>query len=131
MIYTIMDKVIDFQIPVDDLERAKKFYGTVFGWKLQDIPGVNYTVAYTVEMDENNTPKELGAINGGMMKRVGGFKLPSITIQVDNIDNTIKKIVKEGGKVVKGKENVMDMAYIAYVEDTEGNISALWQLTKK
>ncbi len=31
-----MDKVVHFEIPVDDLDRAKKFYSSIFGWELQD-----------------------------------------------------------------------------------------------
>ncbi|HLM21427.1 MAG TPA: VOC family protein, partial [Propionibacteriaceae bacterium] len=31
----IMRKVVHFEIPADDVDRAKKFYGSVFGWELQ------------------------------------------------------------------------------------------------
>ena len=35
-----MDKVQHFEIPADDMARAKKFYGSVFGWRIQDVPGM-------------------------------------------------------------------------------------------
>ena len=33
-----MSKVVHFEIPADDLDRAKNFYGSVFGWELQTMP---------------------------------------------------------------------------------------------
>ena len=35
-----MDKIVHFEIPVDDLARAKAFYGSIFGWGLDDVPGM-------------------------------------------------------------------------------------------
>ena len=66
-----MDKVVHFEIPVDDRARAKEFYGSVFDWDVedQDIGGSVYTTATTVAVDEKMTPKEPGAINGGLMDR--------------------------------------------------------------
>ena len=126
-----MDNVVDFQIPVDDMARAKKFYNSVFGWKLDDIPGMNYTSAITVPIDEKHVPTHTGAINGGMMTRSGVFKAPVVTINVSDIDKAMQKVVKAGGKIAKEKQAIMDMAYLAYIEDTEGNITALWQPIKK
>ena len=127
-----MDKVTDFQIPADDKERAKKFYGSVFGWKTNDVPGVDYTGLITADTDENsNRPKEPGAINGGMMKRGGALKSPTVTITVEDIDKALEKVVKAGGKVAKEKDKVMDMGYVAWFEDTEGNVLGLWQYIKK
>ncbi|MDE1871512.1 MAG: VOC family protein [Candidatus Micrarchaeota archaeon] len=127
-----MYSVTDFQIPADDKERAKKFYSSVFGWKTNDVPGVDYTGLITAETDENsNRPKRPGAINGGMMKREGTFKNPTITITVDDIDKALENVEKGGGKIVKGKDSVMDMGFVAWFQDTEGNVLALWQYMKK
>ena len=64
-----MDKVVHFEIPVDDLKRAQNFYKIIFGWTIEPMPEMNYTILRTVEVDEKFMPKEKGAINGGMMKR--------------------------------------------------------------
>ena len=42
-----MRKVVHFEIPADDLDRAKDFYGSVFGWQLQtmQMPGGEYTTS--------------------------------------------------------------------------------------
>jgi predicted enzyme related to lactoylglutathione lyase len=49
-----MRKVVHFEIPADDLERAKDFYGSVFGWRLQTMPmgDGDYTVVTTTPVDE-------------------------------------------------------------------------------
>ena len=50
-----MDKVVHFEIPAKDLERAKKFYSTVFGWQLQQMgPEMgNYVMVRTVEVGDD------------------------------------------------------------------------------
>ncbi len=98
-----MDKVVHFEIPVDNLERAKKFY-SIFGWKLQDFPGMNYTGIYTVAIDDNDMPTEKGAINGGMTPRTSELKAPTIAINVESVDKAIEKAVAAGGKVIMPKK---------------------------
>ena len=122
-----MDKVVHFEIPADNLARAKKFYNTVFGWKMNEIPEMEYVMVGTVESDENGIPKETGAINGGMLERQDPVKSPVITINVKNIDQAAEAIEKNGGKIVRPKMAVGDMGYAAYFKDTEGNVIGLWQ----
>lgn len=130
-----MDKVVHFEIPVDDLERAKKFYGSIFGWGIQDWPmpgGIVYTGIRTVAVDEETyMPKESGAINGGMTMRSKEVPTPVITINVSSIDEYIKKIEAAGGKAVMPKGEVPDMGYYAYFTDSEGNIVGLWESIQK
>ena len=44
-----MGKVVHFEIPADDLSRAKKFYNTVFAWKASDVPEMEYVMLGTTE----------------------------------------------------------------------------------
>ena len=125
-----MDKVVHFEIPVEDMKRAEKFYNDVFGWKMNSVPSVGYTLISTVETGEKGMPKESGAINGGMLKRQGPIISPVITINVKNIDAAIKKLEKLGGKVVMPKFPVGNMGLSAYFKDTEGNVLGLWQNLK-
>ena len=122
-----MDKVVHFEIPVDDLERAKNFYKSVFGWKMESIPEMEYILITTTPVDEKGMPKEIGAINGGMMKRQRPVTSPLITISVEDLDDAMKTVKKMGGEIVRGKIQVGDMGYAAYFKDTEGNIIGLWQ----
>ena len=122
-----MDKVMHFEIPTDDLNRAKKFYQDIFGWELMDVPGMEYTIVRTVPVDDNNMPKEKGAINGGMMKRTTRGEMPVLVINVPSIDGYVEKITQAGGKVVRPKQEVMEMGLYARVTDTEGNILGIWE----
>ena len=123
----VMDKIVHFEIPADNLERAKKFYSTVFGWKMNEMPEMDYVIVQTVELDENGMPKEPGAINGGMLKREDPVKSPVVTISVKSIDEAAKTIEKNGGKMIRPKMAVGDMGFAAYFKDTEGNAIGLWQ----
>ena len=122
-----MDKIVHFEIPADNLARAKKFYSTVFGWKMNEMPEMDYVIVQTVELDENGMPKEQGAINGGMLKREDPVKSPVVTISVKSIDEAAKTIEKNGGKIIRSKMPVGDMGFAAYFKDTEGNAIGLWQ----
>ena len=126
-----MDKVIFFEIPVDNADRARKFYSSAFGWKMNEIPQMHYTQIGTVEADRmgvRGTPKEPGAINGGMVERQQGLvETPVIYIKVQSIDEAAATIEKNGGKVMKPKSPVGNFGYAAYFKDTEGNTIGLWQ----
>jgi predicted enzyme related to lactoylglutathione lyase len=47
-----MDKVVHFEIPVDDVERARGFYGTVFDWSIVPMDEADYTLVLTTPVDE-------------------------------------------------------------------------------
>lgn len=124
-----MDKVVHFEITADDLGRAKEFYGSIFGWDLRDVdmgPGT-YTTVTTVAVDEKMMPTEPGAINGGMMKRSAEISSPVITISVDSIDDTLKRVESAGGSVVQPRQEIPGMGAFAYFKDSEGNTLGLWE----
>jgi uncharacterized protein len=121
-----MDKVQHFEIPADDMARAKRFYSTVFGWTIKDVPGMDYAMADTVETDENRQP--IGGTNGGLIKRNGqNAKVTSVTVTVADADEAVKEVIKAGGKLLKEKQKFLNIGYVAYVEDTEGNVVGIWQ----
>ena len=126
-----MHKVVHFEIPADDVDRAKKFYGEIFGWQLQDWPlqdGSVYTGARTVEVDEKTfIPKEPGAINGGIVRRDRFVKTPQVTINVPSVDQYIEKIKNAGGGLIKDKQEIEGAGFYAYVSDSEGNLLGLWE----
>jgi len=125
-----LDKVIFFEIPADNLARARRFYGTVFDWKMNEIPEMHYTQVGTVEADTlgvRGTPKEPGAINGGMVERRDSIKSPIIYISVKNIDEAAATIEQNGGKVIQPRTHVGNFGFTAYFRDTEGYIVGLWQ----
>jgi len=92
---------------------------------------MHYTQIGTVEADRmgiRGTPKEPGAINGGMVERRRELvETPVIYIKVEDIDKSIPIIEKNGGRLMKPKTPVGNFGYAAYFKDTEGNIVGLWQ----
>ena len=126
-----MDSVVHFEIPADDAKRASKFYKGAFGWSLQQYAPMDYWLVQTTEVGENQMPKNPGAINGGMAKRGGPIKSVVITIMVDDIDKSLAKVEKLGGKTVQKKQPIPDMGFTAYFKDTEGNVVGLFQAAPK
>ncbi len=122
-----MNKVVHFEIPADDTDRAKDFYAKVFGWGIQATPGMPYHLIHTTEVGEDFRPKEPGAINGGMMARQDDIRAPVITIGVDDMAAAVAQIEAAGGRVVRAPFAVGDMGTAGYFEDTEGNVMGLWQ----
>ncbi|HET9516587.1 MAG TPA: VOC family protein [Actinoplanes sp.] len=122
-----MDSVVHFELPADDVDRAQTFYREAFDWKLTSMPDMGYTMINTTVMDETGRPTTPGAINGGMLARQAPVNAPVITISVDDIDDTLARIEKLGGRTALGRQAVGDMGYSAYFTDTEGNVIGLWQ----
>ena len=125
-----MDKVVHFEITRDDVGRAKEFYGSIFGWDLQDVDMGNdmtYTTITTVPVDDKMMPTEPGSINGGMMKRSPDITSPVITIGVDAIDISLKQVEEAGGTVVTPRTEIPGMGAFGYFKDTEGNTLGLWE----
>jgi predicted enzyme related to lactoylglutathione lyase len=131
-----MDPIVHFEIPVDDLESARTFYSSIFGWKLSDwaMPdGSTFVGVHTTPIDEKTrVPLKPGAINGGILKKNEHVKMPVVAVNVASIDETVKKIEKNGGKVTMPKMDMMGMGFYAYVQDPSGNTLGLWEdLPKK
>jgi predicted enzyme related to lactoylglutathione lyase len=122
-----MDKVVHFEIPFDDKQRAMKFYSQSFGWQLQDMPEMKYVTATTVPVDEKHMPKEPGAINGGLFERPSNAPNPTFYVDVSSIDATVKKVESAGGQVVTPKTPIPGMGYFARIKDTEGNIIGVFE----
>lgn len=121
------NRVVHFEIPYEDRDRAAAFYGDVFGWSVQPMQEMDYTLVTTGPVDEQGMPTEPGFINGGMFRREGPFGPPMLAIDVTDIDATVAQVGEHGGIVVAEKQPVGDMGFIAYVKDSEGNLVGLWQ----
>ncbi|MBI4039284.1 VOC family protein [Candidatus Daviesbacteria bacterium] len=121
-----MDKVVHFEIPADDMARAKKFYEDIFGWKVNPWDK-NYYLCTTVVTDEAMMPQEPGAINGGIQKRDEQVKAPILVIHVSNIDEYLEKVTAAGGTIIHPKVRIDDIIYYARITDSEGNILGLAQ----
>lgn len=126
-----MDKVVHFEIPVDDAARAREFYGSAFDWELNEMDmgsGNMYTTVTTTAIDETTRqPTEPGAINGGLMQWSADTPAPVITIGVTSIDESLKKVEAGGGSTVQPRTEIPEMGAFAYFKDSEGNVMGLWE----
>jgi predicted enzyme related to lactoylglutathione lyase len=122
-------KVVHFEIPVDEGDRARKFYGETFGWQLVSLPDLSYTMVTTGPSDPEKGPSEPGFINGGVFERTADFpgRSPIIVIDVPSVDEALRKVEAAGGKAVVEKMPVGDMGFAGYFNDTEGNLIGLWE----
>jgi predicted enzyme related to lactoylglutathione lyase len=118
-----MPTIVHFEIPSDDIERSRKFYNDLFGWKFdkwsgsETMPeGMEYWLISTVD-DKGN--KGLG---GGMMKRQSPQQ-QGITnyFDVKSVQGSSAKLEQLGGKVIMPKSPVPGMGYMAVCKDSENN----------
>jgi uncharacterized protein len=119
--------VVHFEIPADDVERARSFYRDAFGWNINPMPEMKYTILGTTPTNDQGMPSDPGAINGGMFEREDEISTPIITIDVDDIEAALSKVESLGGKTVRPGIAVGEMGFAAYFTDSEGNLMGLWQ----
>ena len=122
-------RLVHFEIPFDDGERARTFYREAFGWSVMTMPEMDYTMVSTGPSGEQGGPSEPGYIGGGMLQRSAVQQAPVVTIDVDDIDAALERIESLGGKTVVPRQPVGKMGFTAYFTDTEGNLTGLWQTT--
>ena len=116
-----MPTIVHFEVPADDVERAKKFYTDLFGWKIEKTPQMDYWMITTSGEKQ---------VDGGMMKRQEPQQPITNYIDVASIDESAAKVQQLGGKVVVPKAAVPTYGWFAVCLDTENNVFALWQSDK-
>ncbi len=119
-------RVVHFEIPFDDGDRARSFYSSAFGWQMMPIPEMGYTIVMSGPSGDAG-PTEPGFINGGMMQREAPFLAPNLVINVDNLETALDAVNGAGGTTVSERQPVGDMGFTAYFKDTEGNLVGLWE----
>ena len=115
-----MPRPVHFEIPAEDVNRAIKFYETVFGWQFQKWEG-------PTEYWMINTGEGEPGINGGMLKRRDPRQPACNTIGVMNLDETIAAVTKNGGKLAVPKMAIPGVGWLAYCSDTEGIMFGMMQ----
>lgn len=110
-----MARPAHFEIPVDDPDRAEKFYAEVFGWTFDRFEGApSYYGLANTGKDE-----EVG-INGALFQR-GDDSETTLTMNVESVEDATATIKEKGGKVVQEKAPIPGVGWFAVCLDTEGN----------
>jgi predicted enzyme related to lactoylglutathione lyase len=127
------NKVTWFNIPTDNLEKSAKFYNSAFGWKIEpltkeDNDDFSFHTMVNSESDKNYLSNEKGTINGCLVKRKIGLTMPCVMIEVDNLDDAIKRITEAGGEIVTEKILMKSTNGIfVLAKDPEGNFIDIFQ----
>jgi hypothetical protein len=115
--------IVWFEIPADNVDRAKKFYGALFGWKIEKFPGV--TDYWHIDTGGGDRTRD-----GGMMARQYPEQAITNYVAVSSVDEAAAKVEKLGGKICKPKTAVPQMGYFVICQDTENNTFALWEMNE-
>nr|WP_121272832.1 VOC family protein [Pedobacter schmidteae] len=116
--------VVYFEIPVNDLDRAMNFYQLVFGFEFeQDIIEDNEMAFFSLDGGDNGMSGALA--KGEIYKPTNNGVL--IYFFTENIDETLKRAISNGGKTLFPKTFNEGWGFVAEFEDTEGNRIALKQ----
>lgn len=124
-----MPNIAFFDIPADNIERAKHFSTSLFGWKINlgrttpeqaAIAAMQYHAVLTGEARE-------GTMNmGGLYRRRGNESIKNY-VEVDDIDAVLAKVENLGGTIVKPQEMIPGVRLVTMIKDTEGNGIDLWK----
>ena len=112
-------EITHFDIPSDDLGRAKTFYSELFGWKIQGMPEFP-----DFEMFQSGPD----GVGGGIgLRGKTAPNAPRIYVTVDSIDAALAKVEGLGGSVAVEKTEIPGVGWLAAINDSEGNEIGLWE----
>jgi len=120
-----MPNIAYFQIPADDVGRARKFYHSLLGWKIEPDASLD-DKSLEWQNIETGEPKE-GTMNmGGLYKRMGPGPIMNF-VEVEEIEKVLSRVEKLGGKVMMPLDTIKSVGLVAVIRDTEGNVIGLWK----
>jgi predicted enzyme related to lactoylglutathione lyase len=116
-----MPGVIHFELVSNDPEKTKTFYEEVFGWSVDKWQGpMEYWFLVTGDAKEKG-------IDGAFGRRQSPEDVVADTIGVSDIDERIRLIEENGGKIISPKHPIPGVGWVAYFTDTEGNTWGMMQ----
>ena len=126
-----MPRIVHFEVPADDPNRAQEFYEQTFDWKFNKWEGPGLGAApmdyWMIKTGEEGT----AGINGGLSKRMPGHSSGMTNvIDVPSVDEYCHKVQTNGGQVLEGKMPIQGVGYFASCKDTEGNIFGIIEMDK-
>ena len=126
---TATGSLVWFEIPADNVGRAKTFYSDLFGWNIAPFPGMQGPEAQSyLHVD---TGGDDASPDGGLMARKQAEQGITQYISVASVSDSEAKVKKLGGKICMAKTAVPQMGYFAICQDTENNTFAIWEMNKK
>ena len=115
-----MAKVVHFEIPVDDPERASAFYREALGWEISGFGEEQYWLVRAGAEDEQGA-------DGALIGRGEIHRSPVLIVGVASLDDALGKVEQAGGEVLQGKLQIPGVGWSAYFRDPEGNTVGLFE----
>lgn len=114
-----------FDLPARDLDRAIKFYNTIFGIEMQKMPGGEITSAFFPMQPEGVG----GAVTQGDGYQPSASEGPVIFLNGgDDLSPVLDRVEAAGGQIVQPKTSIGEHGYVAMFIDSEGNRVGLHSL---
>lgn len=113
--------VVHFAIHADDVERARRFYEAVFGWRFEPWGPPDFYLIHT-------GPDDASGVHGALQLRTTplegrGIRAYECTISVRDLDETTAAIEAHGGTIREPKSVIPTVGALVQFQDTEGNIA--------
>jgi predicted enzyme related to lactoylglutathione lyase len=121
-----MSTIVHFIVPVEDLERAERFYGKLFGWRIfrnEEFP--DYLGIMTHDEEGRET------LGGGLSLRKDPAEGITNFIGVDSVEEHSAKVAELGGKVLVPKTAVPGEGWMVICQDPDNNTFGLWEEDKQ
>jgi predicted enzyme related to lactoylglutathione lyase len=120
--------IVHFEIPAKDAKKLMKFYVDLFEWKMEKVQWMDYWLVETVPVDKQGRPLRPG-INGGLYQKDKHSQnmTPVNYINVESVDEYVKKIEALGGKIIVPKQEIPDVGWSAIAVDLDGNYFGIFQ----
>ena len=110
-----MPRVMHFDIVVRDVEKARKFYESVFGWKFEKWDGpMDYWLISTGDRSREG-------IDGGMSAGEPNLTDAQLTLDVESVETSVAAVKEHGGSLVREKRAVQGVGWMAVIADPDGN----------
>lgn len=124
-----MSNIGYFEVPADDISRAKRFYTEILGWDFMptQVPGipVEYWNVTTGESRKDTLNM------GGLYQRREASSRMLMYAQVKDIDKALARVETLGGKILSPKMTLDTVGTLVTIIDCEGNLIGLWEQEKK
>lgn len=115
-----MAKIVHFEIPVDDPDRASAFYREALGWEVSGFGDQPYWLVRAGGDDEPGA-------DGALIARGEIHRSPVVVAGVESLDDTLERVRRAGGEVLHGREEIPGVGWSAYVRDPEGNTIGIFE----
>ena len=116
-----MNRVVHFEISAEKPEKLISFYKNTFNWRFEKWEGP--MVYWMIMTGDEKKP----GIDGGLKKRDEMGTNTVNTIDVVSIDESIKKVTKNGGEIIVPKMAIPGVGWMAYFKDPQENVFGIMQ----